>query len=180
MPARKKRLHDFVKDKTFLARRHAPLLLSNPLIWDDELRELQERYQQQDDTYARRKVALRFEKLVRETEEEQHSRRFCEILEEIAARHPGRPRKTLPQLIESGGFHPDRHKQLLAGEILPAECPYEDPWAQHLWQILRKLQIAYQQDDPSVAYSAETIRFMITRDFKDNVTELRRHNAKPA
>jgi hypothetical protein len=68
------------------------------------------------------------------------------------------------QLLLSGGFHPWRHEQLLAGKLLPAEAPLDE--AEWHWQKLRELQIAYQQDDPSVVYSPEEIRWFITKDFR--------------
>jgi hypothetical protein len=44
MPTPKKSLADLIWDQTFLARRHAHLLLSSKLVEDDGLRELQQAY----------------------------------------------------------------------------------------------------------------------------------------
>ena len=173
MAAPKKTLADFVRGKTFLARRHAHLLVSDPLIWDPFLREVQEAYQAETDTYARRRLALEFEKRVHETDEDR-SWRLAVIPRdpkvEKLLKGPGRPRKTLVQLVLSGGFHPWRHEQLLAGELLPPEPPLEE--AEYPWRQLRELQIAYQQDDPSVAYSPEHIRWFIAQDFRRLVRDV--------
>jgi hypothetical protein len=172
MGRQKKKLADFVRGKTFLARRHAHLLVTDPLVLDLHLREVQEAYQAETDTYARRRIALEFEKRVRETDEDRAWRLAAVPLDpkvEKLLKGPGRPRKSLLELVLSGGFHPWRHEQLLGGELLPAEPPLEE--ADHHWQQLRELQIAYQQDDPSVAYSPEQIRWFIAQDFRRAVRD---------
>ena len=179
VPARKKKLHDFVRDRTFLARRHAHLLLTEQPIWGRELRALQERYQGESDAYARRRIALQFQRLVRETDEERLDRLIEQALDELPVvllpERRGRPRKSLLELIESGGFKPDRHAHLLEGELLPAESPFAD--GEQQWQALRDLQLAFQQDDPSVAFSPATIRLLIAQRFRDLIRELHQAHA---
>ena len=65
MAPRKKRLIDFVRDRSFLARRHEALLDSSPLLDNPILRWVQERYQAEVDPAERRRVALEFERLLR-------------------------------------------------------------------------------------------------------------------
>ena len=64
MPARRKTLKQFVRDRSFLARRHAPLLESEPLVAGAELRAIQEEYRSQPHESLRREIALRFERAV--------------------------------------------------------------------------------------------------------------------
>ena len=107
--------------------------MSDPPLWDEELRELQERYQQETDTYRRRQIALRCQRLVRETPEQALERILSEMPIDLAELRPrrGRPRKTLLELVEGGGFNIERHEQLLAGELLPASCKFGD--AERWW-----------------------------------------------
>ena len=65
MPARRKGLHDFVCDGTFLARRHAHLLREHEMLEDPELARLQADYIAEPDGLERLKIARRFERLVR-------------------------------------------------------------------------------------------------------------------
>jgi hypothetical protein len=64
VPARKKSLIDFVYDRTFLARRHAELLVAEPLVRDRELRELQLAYRTETSKLERAAIARKFEKRV--------------------------------------------------------------------------------------------------------------------
>src|SRR6266566_4775626 len=68
MPTPKKRLADFIRDQTFLARRHAELLLTGPLVPNRGLRVLQERYREETSELERRQLALYFEQAVRDPE----------------------------------------------------------------------------------------------------------------
>jgi hypothetical protein len=65
MPAPKKDLRTFVRDKSFLARRHAHLLISEPLVDEPALRDFQIRYRAESSVLERRQFALWFEKAVR-------------------------------------------------------------------------------------------------------------------
>jgi len=55
-------------DRTFLARRHAELLVEEQLVDEPRLRRLQQAYREQMDGLERRRLALAFEKVVREPE----------------------------------------------------------------------------------------------------------------
>src|SRR4051794_32131774 len=110
VPATRKRLDDFVCDRTFLARRHAGLLVTDRLVWDPLLRELQECYRVEVGVYERRRVALRFQRLVRGPQALMLERILSEL---VPGRRVGRPRKSLAELVCSGGFHRVRHRQLL-------------------------------------------------------------------
>ena len=66
MAAAKKELVDFVRSRSFLARRHAPLLDSSPPLRDPVLRLVQQDYQAASDPEQRRAIALRFEHLLRD------------------------------------------------------------------------------------------------------------------
>jgi hypothetical protein len=66
MPTPRKRLSDLVRDETFLGRRHAQLLLDEPLVRDPGLRLLQERYRAEPSELERRRLALQFERAVRD------------------------------------------------------------------------------------------------------------------
>jgi hypothetical protein len=59
-------LVDLIRDRTFLARRHAHLLLSSRLVEDEDLRALQLDYRSETKERERRALALDFEKLVRD------------------------------------------------------------------------------------------------------------------
>jgi phage terminase large subunit-like protein len=65
MPARKKTLAEFVRDGTFLARRHRHLLESSPLLSDPVLRALQQQYIVEKDSLRQLKIARDLERLVR-------------------------------------------------------------------------------------------------------------------
>jgi hypothetical protein len=66
MPARKKRLADFIADQSFLARRHAALLEEDDLVDEPTLRALQDAYREEPDGLERQKLARRFQQTVRE------------------------------------------------------------------------------------------------------------------
>lgn len=67
MAPRQKTLQELVRDESFLARRHARLLVSDPLVDDDDgLRALQERYRAEDGELERQRLALQFQKAVRD------------------------------------------------------------------------------------------------------------------
>lgn len=67
MPAARKTLYELlVQDRSFLARRHAELLLSEPLVDDPVLRAAQERYRAEPSELERRQLALELEKAVRD------------------------------------------------------------------------------------------------------------------
>src|SRR2546421_373434 len=61
MAARKKSLTDFVRDRTFLGRRSAELLQSEPLVRDPVLREIQKRYRRRTAPAERDAIALEFQ-----------------------------------------------------------------------------------------------------------------------
>jgi hypothetical protein len=61
----KKGLAQLVADRSFLARRHSGLL-AGPLVADPILASLQQMFRQAGDDRQRRRVALKFERLVRE------------------------------------------------------------------------------------------------------------------
>jgi len=63
MAAPKKKLIELVRDRTFLARRHADRLLEEPLERAD-LRALQEACRAADDAGARQAIAMAFERAV--------------------------------------------------------------------------------------------------------------------
>jgi phage terminase large subunit-like protein len=65
MPARKKGLTDFVRDRTFLGRRHGELLVSESLVRDSALREIQKRYRRRTAAAEREGIALEFQRAVR-------------------------------------------------------------------------------------------------------------------
>src|SRR5919201_3144407 len=69
MPARRKTLADLVRDGSFLARRHADLLVTGALVADPVLASLQERYRAERSELERRQLALWFEKAVRDPAE---------------------------------------------------------------------------------------------------------------
>src|SRR5437016_4072518 len=66
MPARKKRLIDFVRDGTFLARRHAALLERDPPLRNPVFRRLQEQYCASNDQKERHQIALTIQRAVRD------------------------------------------------------------------------------------------------------------------
>jgi hypothetical protein len=66
VPAHKKTLRELVRDETFLARRHAHLLLEGPLIDDPGLRSIQERYMAETSELERWQLGLLFQKAVRD------------------------------------------------------------------------------------------------------------------
>jgi len=66
MAARKKKLADLVRDRSFLRRRHEELLLSDPLVREPGLRQLQEHYRRETNELERRELALTFERAVRD------------------------------------------------------------------------------------------------------------------
>ena len=65
MPMPKMTLRQLVQDRTSLARRHAHLLETAPLLDDRGLRAIQELYRQKGDGTARYTLALAFQKAVR-------------------------------------------------------------------------------------------------------------------
>jgi hypothetical protein len=65
MPARKKTLEDFVRDRSFLARRHRQLLASAPPLTDPALRALQDKYNAEQDSLAQLEIARALERAVR-------------------------------------------------------------------------------------------------------------------
>jgi hypothetical protein len=67
MAAHKKTLEEFVRDRTFLARRHADLLATAPLVGDATLRALQAGYRCEPSELERRELARRFEHATRNT-----------------------------------------------------------------------------------------------------------------
>lgn len=58
----KKSLAQLCADRTFLARRHADLLVSEPLLDDLALRDLQRQYRQESSDLERRRIALELER----------------------------------------------------------------------------------------------------------------------
>jgi hypothetical protein len=66
VPADRKTLRQLVRDRTFLARRHAELLHLEPLVDDPVIRQLQERYRAEPSERIRRQVALEIEGAVRD------------------------------------------------------------------------------------------------------------------
>jgi hypothetical protein len=66
MPARKKTLEDFVRDRTFLARRHRALLASSPPLADPALHPFQERHCNEQDSLAQLQIARELERALRE------------------------------------------------------------------------------------------------------------------
>jgi Rho termination factor, N-terminal domain len=66
----KKTLRERVLDRTFLARRHAYLLVADELVRDSALRTLQASYRTEESELERHAIALRFEKAVQSRAEE--------------------------------------------------------------------------------------------------------------
>jgi hypothetical protein len=85
----RKRLEDLAVDGTFLARRHAQLLVDEPLLDEPTLRQLQEDYRVESSELEQRAIALRFEKAVRDPEQTSlramRDRLFAELDELLAA-----------------------------------------------------------------------------------------------
>jgi hypothetical protein len=52
----------------------------------------------------------------------------------------GRRAKTLVERVLENSFRPGRYGHLLAGELLPAPCPFEEPSRRELWRALRQIQ----------------------------------------
>src|SRR5437868_2500077 len=88
MPAHRKTLNDLVHDRSFLARRHSPLLLEAPPVADPDLANLQELYQAERSELERRALALQFEKALREPRELTHTPTAEDRLEEIVNMPP--------------------------------------------------------------------------------------------
>jgi hypothetical protein len=65
MAAHKKTLEQLVHDRTFLARRHAQLLETAPLVEDATLRTVQAGYRSESSGLERQALARRFEKATR-------------------------------------------------------------------------------------------------------------------
>jgi AraC-like DNA-binding protein len=89
MPARRKTLADLVRDGSFLARRHADLLVTGALVADPLLADLQQRYRAERSELERRQLALWFEKAVRDPRERA---RHAPVEDELEAEHEGRLR----------------------------------------------------------------------------------------
>jgi hypothetical protein len=68
----RKSLDELIEDGSFLARRHAELL-AGELVDDPTLAALQQLFRQAGDDGQRRRVALQFERLVRESREAEAS-----------------------------------------------------------------------------------------------------------
>jgi DeoR-like helix-turn-helix domain len=66
MPAQRKNLEELLRDRSFLARRHAELLLIEPVGEDPLLRRVQERYRAEPSDLERRRLALALEKALRD------------------------------------------------------------------------------------------------------------------
>jgi len=122
MPTPRKTLHEFaVRDRTFLARRHAYLLEQEPLLEGPRLQRLQLAYRAEPGRLERRAIAVRFEHEVRRTAENQLEQRFAHLPVELLPL--GRQRKTLTDRILEGSFQTGRHAWLLAQDTLSETCP---------------------------------------------------------
>ena len=176
----KKRLRDLVRDKSFLARRHEGLLAGESLspVWGAELVELQERFRAEADPFLRRRVSLRFERVVRETEAE----RFDRVLDEVLSERPavaasGRAGGRLLERVLGNSFRAARDGSLLAAESLPAVCPLAADAG--VWQELRATQDRYRLVDQYPGYaaaqyeaSAEQVRRLYSSEFATLVESL--------
>ena len=143
MPTPRKTLHEFaVRDRTFLARRHAYLLEQEPLLEGPRLQRLQLAYRAEPGRLERRAIAVRFEREVGRTPENPLDERFAHLPVELLPL--GRQRKTLTDRILEGSFHTGRHAWLLAQDTLSEACPLPGRNAAWEWQWLCILQRIYR------------------------------------
>ena len=184
MAAHLKTLEELVWDQSFLARRHAERLESDPLVDDPGLRSLQEAYKSDPTGLGRRSIALAFERAVTNPVE-----RALYAAAGALERQPADPdrspagttragRKTLLERVLENRFVAGRHAWLLAGDSLPEASPFSDSARSSLWARLRELQASYRlADEPGPLFTAERARRIVAGDFAQVVRAL--HGSGP-
>jgi hypothetical protein len=180
----KKRLRDLVRDRSFLARRHEHLLMSETLSpgWGGELVELQKRFRAAADAEERRRLSLSFERWLRDPYAEMLERLLREMpVPSESRRSPPRRGPTLLERVLDNSFNPSRHGGLLEGEPLPEACPVKGK--RRVWDELRATHDRYRLIDEYPFYverqyqaSADGLRVLFCSEFGLLVRERKREN----
>jgi hypothetical protein len=182
---RKKRLSGLVRDRSFLAGRHEDLLQHDTLHprYAPGLVELQERFRAESDPPLRRRLSLRFERMVRETETEQIERALRELPIRPAQPAPRSGDALLARVLKNT-FVPAKHETLLRGEPLPAVCPIKG--SERVWRELGIIQARYVLVCSYPDYAArqfgasvEHLRRLFSSEFRTLVEALRSGKLPP-
>jgi len=132
-----------IRDRTFLARRHAHLLEKEPLLPHPRLRELQQAFRAEVSRLERAAIARQLERAVRETDQDMMDEIFRN-LPLVVVPHPGPRPKTLTERVLDGSFRPRYHDHLLEQDALEAACPIRGSRNAEVWQRLQRLQQLYR------------------------------------
>ena len=162
-----------MRDRTFLARRHAHLLEQEPLLEEPRLQRLQRAYRAESGRLERRAIAVAFQREVRRTAENRLDQRFAHLPVELLPL--GRQRKTLTDRILEGSFQTGRHAWLLAQDTLSETCPLAGRNAAWEWQWLCMLQRYYRLALESHSRDEKQLvnyRRRVVHDFADATREL--------
>jgi hypothetical protein len=165
-----------VRDRTFLARRHAHLLLSSPLLDEPVLRALQQAYRDAQNRWERAEIARRFERTVRRPGLDlAPADRNAEYDAYLRARQGP---KSLTERVLDHTFNPSRHYRLMREDHLPQACPIPGPVAKVVWQHLLTLQELIRITPWAYDVEISRLRKRIYRRFADTISQLPREKPR--